>query len=246
VGLVVVVALLFSGWLNELSILREFASQRERFIQEALQHIYLFGGSIIVGVLIGVPLGIWAVHSKNADKPIFLIASIFQTIPSLALFGLLIAPLAALSLSFPILRELGIKGIGAAPAVIALIIYSLFPIIQNTYAGLRHVDPGVIEAGKGMGMRRFQIFRSVEAPLAAPIMVEGVRTAAVQAVGNTAVAALIGAGGLGQFIFQGLGQAASDLIILGAIPIIVLALLVDSLMKILVDITTPRGLRVRA
>jgi osmoprotectant transport system permease protein len=137
---------------------------------------------------------------------------------------------------------LGIRGVGATPAMIALIIYTLLPVIQNTYVSLRNLDPDVIDAGRGMGMGRMQVFRRIEVPLATPIVLEGLRIASVQSVGLTAVAALIGAGGLGAFVFQGLGQAAPDLIILGAIPIIVLALVVDALMRVVIRISRPRGL----
>jgi len=241
-GLTTFIVLLLSGWFNDISVMQEFMGQEERFTQELIKHILLFAGSVAIGTLIGIPLGIWSARSHRAEKPIFFIANITQTIPSLALFGLLIAPLSALSFAFPVLREFGIRGVGATPAIIALIIYSLLPIIQNTYTSLRNLDPAVIDAGLGMGMSRMQIFRRIEVPLAAPIVLEGVRIALVQSVGLTAVAALIGAGGLGAFVFQGLGQAAPDLIILGAIPIIILALLVDALMRTVVRITRPRGL----
>ena len=195
-----------------------------------------------IGIVLGVSLGFWATRSRHAERPIFFIANITQTIPSLALFGLLIAPLSALSFAYPWLRDIGIRGVGDAPAVFALVIYSLLPIVRNTYVGLKNVDPGTVNAGTGMGMSRWQLLRKIEAPLAAPLILEGVRTASVQSVGLTAVAALIGAGGLGWFIFQGLGQAASDLIILGTIPILFLALVVDGVMRLAVRLATPKGL----
>lgn len=241
-GLASIIVFVASGWLNSISILQEFFGREERFLQELLRHIFLFGGSVAIGSFIGIPLGIWAVRGARAEKPIFFMANITQTIPSLALFGFLIAPLSALSFAFPVLREFGIRGVGVAPAMIALIIYSLLPIIRNTYVGLRQLDPAVIDAGFGMGMSRAQIFRKLEVPLAAPLVLEGLRTAAVQSVGLAAVAALIGAGGLGWFIFRGIGQAAPDLIILGAIPIIGLALLVDAVMRSVVSIAKPKGL----
>jgi osmoprotectant transport system permease protein len=176
------------------------------------------------------------------ERPVFFLANITQTIPSLALFGLLIAPLSALSFAFPFLREIGIRGIGTTPALIALVIYSLLPIMRNTYVGLRQVDRSVIDAAIGMGMSRVKVFRRVEMPLAAPLVAEGVRIASVQSVGLATVAALIGAGGLGLFVFQGLGQAAPDLIILGTIPIIALALVVDALMRFVVRLVTPMGM----
>ena len=241
-GLAAIVTLLLTGWLNNISVVQEFLGRESRFQQEMVKHILLFGGSVTAGTFIGIPLGIWAARSRRAEKPIFYFANITQTIPSLALFGLLIAPLSALSFAFPALRELGIRGVGVAPALIALIVYSLLPIVRNTFVGLRQLDPAVIDAGLGMGMSRPQVFRRLEVPLAAPLVLEGVRTASVQAVGLAAVAALIGAGGLGWFIFQGLGQAAPDLIILGAIPIIVLALVVDAVMRTVVRVSTPKGL----
>ena len=241
-GLSVTVLLLLAGWFNNLSVMQEFIGREERFLQEFLRHVFLFGGSVVIGTIIGILLGIWATRSRRAEKPIFYFSNITQTIPSLALFGLLIAPLSALSFSFPVLRDIGIRGVGPAPAFIALVIYSLLPIVRNTYVSLRQVDPAVIDAGLGMGMSRRQVFRKVEIPLAAPIVLEGVRIASVQAVGLTAVAALIGAGGLGWFIFRGVGQAASDLILLGAIPIIILALVVDATMRAIIKAATPRGL----
>jgi osmoprotectant transport system permease protein len=241
-GLSVTVLLLLTGWLNNLSVMQEFIGREERFFQELLQHVFLFGGSVVIGTIIGVSLGIWATRSRRAEKPVFYFSSITQTIPSLALFGLLIAPLSALSFSFPVLRDIGIRGVGPAPAFIALVIYSLLPIVRNTYVSLRQVDPAVIDAGLGMGMSRRQVFRKVEIPLATPIVLEGVRIASVQSVGLAAIAALIGAGGLGWFIFRGVGQAANDLILLGAIPIIILALVVDATMRAIIKAATPKGL----
>jgi osmoprotectant transport system permease protein len=241
-GLVILLALLVTGWFKDLSIVQEFTGREERFVQELIHHIFLVGISVSIGTIFGIVLGIWAARSKRAERPIFFIANITQTIPSLALFGLLIAPLSALSFAFPMLREIGIRGVGDTPAIIALIIYSLLPIARNTYVGLRQLDIAVIDAGIGMGMSRSQIFRKIEVPLSAPLVLEGVRTASVQSVGLAAVAALIGAGGLGWFIFQGLGQAAADLILLGAIPIIILALIVDNVMRTIVKLATPKGL----
>lgn len=242
-GLAAILALLLTGQLNDLSIMQEFLGRRHRFTQELVHHIALVGASVAIGAALGILLGVWATRSRRAERPIFYIANISQTIPSLALFGFLIAPLSALSFAVPALRELGIRGIGNTPAIIALVIYSLLPIVRNTYAGLRQIDRAVIDAGLGMGMSRLQLFRRIEAPLAAPLVLEGMRTAAVQSVGLAAVAALIGAGGLGWFIFQGLGQAASDLILLGAIPTIMLALIVDGTMRNVVRLATPRGLQ---
>lgn len=241
-GLAVFVLLLSTGWWNNVSVMEEFSGYQQRFVQELLQHIRLFGVSVGIGTIIGIPLGVWATRSRYAERPVLYTAGIVQTVPSLALFGLLIAPLSALSFAFPVLRDIGIRGVGIAPAIIALAIYSLLPIVRNTYIGIRQVEPAAVDAGLGMGMSRWQVFFRVEIPLAAPLVLEGVRTASIQAVGLTTVAALIGAGGLGWFVFRGIGQAAPDLIILGAIPVIILALLVDAVMRAIVKLGTPRGL----
>jgi osmoprotectant transport system permease protein len=241
-GLVTLAILLASGWLRDLSVVREFLGREQRFLQELGRHIVLFSSSVLLGALLGIPLGIWAVSSKGTERLVFFITNIMQTVPSLALFGLLMAPLSALSFAFPLLRGLGISGVGVTPVVIALVIYSLLPVVRNTYVSIRQIDAAIINAGLGMGMSRARIFRKLEVPLAAPLVMEGIRIAAVQAVGNTTVAALIGAGGLGWFVFQGLGQAATDLVILGAVPIIVLALCIDAVMRFLVRLVTPKGL----
>ncbi len=242
----VFVGLVAAGWFNSLSLAREFASFRGRFYQELGTHVYLAIGSTLLAAAIAVPLGVWAARSRRAERPVSYVTNIVQTIPSLALFGLLIAPLSALSFAFPVLRDLGIRGVGTAPAVIALVVYSLLPVVRNTYTGLRQTDAAAIDAGRGMGMRRGQVFWRVELPLAAPLILDGVRTAAVQAVGLTTVAALIGAGGMGWFVFQGIGQAAPDQILLGALPVLVLALIVDGVMRAVVRLGTPRALRSEA
>jgi osmoprotectant transport system permease protein len=239
-GPILLLVLLYGGYFNELSIIKEFLTRKERFIQEFLQHIYLAGLAVGIAILLGVPLGILSFQKKIADKIIFFVANTAQTIPSLALFGLLMAPLTMLSESFPGLRQLGIKGIGWTPALIALTLYSLLPIIRNVATGLHIIDPAIIEAGTGMGMSRKQLLIKVELPLALPIILSGIRTATLQSIGNTTVAALIGAGGLGTFVFQGLGQAAPDLILLGAIPVIILALIADQIMQGIIILLTPR------
>jgi osmoprotectant transport system permease protein len=229
--------LLLRGDFNSLSIMVEFSGQRMRFMQEFLNHIFLVAVSVFIGSILGILLGIWASRNKIIERPVFFVTNIAQTIPSLALFGLLIAPLSALSFRFPALREIGIRGIGNAPAIIALVIYSLLPIVRNTFISIRQISPAVIDAGKGMGMSRFQVFSRIEIPLSIPLVLEGIRIASVQSVGLAAVAALIGAGGLGWFIFQGLGQAAPDMILLGTLPIILLALFTDGLMRFIIKIS---------
>jgi osmoprotectant transport system permease protein len=244
--IVLIVVGAVGGAYSDTSLAREFAGNEGRFVQELGRHISLSLGSVAIGTCIAIPLGIAAARSTRAERPIFVLASTIETIPSLALFGLMIAPLSALSHAYPALREIGIRGVGTAPALIALVLYSLLPIVHNTYVGLKEVSPAAMDAGRGMGMSRSQLARKVEFPLAAPLIAEGVRTATVQSVGGTVVAALIGAGGLGHFIFQGLGQAASDLILMGALPVIALALIVDIVMRWAIAGLTSKGLRAEA
>ena len=239
----VAIWMLVSGRLDSLSIMREFANRRERFFDEMIMHLMLVGSSVTLALALGIPLGLLAHRKKRMYGPTFLTLNTLQTMPSLALFGILIPILAAVTMRFPILTDLGIRGIGAAPAVIALTVYSLLPVARNTYTGFATVDPAAIEAGIGMGMTPGQLLMSVEFPIASPVILNGIRVALVQAIGLTAVAALIGAGGLGVFIFQGLGQAANDLILLGAIPTIFIAVVADSTMSVLVLALQPKGLR---
>ena len=236
-GPVIIVAALVFGWLNAFSVIVEFQSQQTRFVAELWRHLEIFGVSLAFAVIIGLPLGIWASRSRLA-RPLLAILGIIQTVPSLALFGLLLLTLVALKNALP---SIGVSAIGFLPAVIAITLYSLLPIVQNTYTGLRAVAQDVCDAGEGLGMSRLQLLFKVELPLAAPNIVSGVKIAAVQAVGGTTVAALIGAGGLGFFIFQGLGQAAPDLILLGTISVVILALLVNGIFQAIEDRLGSRG-----
>ncbi|MGM0786999.1 MAG: ABC transporter permease [Thermodesulfobacteriota bacterium] len=228
--------LTFSRALDDLSLWLEFASRSGRFIAEFKAHLFITGMSVGGAALLGLPLGVLLFRQKNLRLGVFSALNIMQTIPSLALFGLLIAPLAFLAARFPILRDFQIGGIGWAPAVIALTLYSLLPVVRNTFSGFDTLDDGVLEAGRGMGMGRTAMFFRVELPIAAPIILNGLRIASVQNIGNTAVAALIGAGGFGVFIFQGLGQAATDLVLLGAVPTILLAVLVDQFLQLIIHL----------
>ena len=237
-----ILILALTGYLNELSLTKEFLAKEKRFFQEFANHLTIAFTSVGLALIIAVPFGVLAYRNRIAEKPIFYAVNTAQTIPSLALFGLLIAPLSFLSTRFPALRSMGIRGIGTAPALIALTLYALLPITINTYTSLKMINPAIIEAGRGMGFNRRQLLFTIEIPLAAPVLLNGIRLAAVQAIGNTAVAALIGAGGLGFFIFQGLGQAASDLILLGAIPVVLLAVLCDRVLQILIWACTPKGI----
>lgn len=244
IGLIVVIALMVaSGLLDALSIMREYANNRGTFLAEFLTHLHLVGMALGPALLIGLPLGLMAHRLERVRGPLFGILNFFQTIPSIALFALLVAPLSALGDAFPWLRAMGVQGIGAAPAVIALIMYALLPVVRNTYAGFAGVPAHTLEAARGMGMTTRQILWQVEIPLALPVILSGLRIVTVQAIGLTVVAALIGAGGLGAFIFQGLGQYAIDLVLLGAVPTIALAVAADFLLQLLVALSKPAGTR---
>src|SRR6185312_13550058 len=152
----------------------------------------------------------------------------------------LIVPLSALASAVPALGALGVGGVGPAPAIIALILYALLPVARNTLAGIAAVPPAAIEAARGMGMTRRQVFWQIEMPLALPVLLAGLRIVTVQTIGLAVVAALIGAGGLGIFVWEGLGQYAVDLVLLGALPAIFLALAADFVLQIPVAVLRRR------
>ncbi|MDZ8055666.1 MAG: ABC transporter permease [Aulosira sp. ZfuVER01] len=183
-------------------------------VQHTLEHLLMVGIAIVIAILIGIPLGILITRQTQLRQPILGIANILQTIPSLALFGLLIP--------VPI-----IGGIGVVPAIVALTLYSLLPIIRNTYTGITGVDPAIREAGRGMGMTDRELLFQVEIPLAMGVILAGVRVATVIAIGIATIAAAIGAGGLGVFIFRGIAVVNNQLILAGAIPAAVIALIAD-------------------
>lgn len=219
-----VMTLLAFGHGNDLSLLREYHNQTD-FWHQAIRHLQLSLGSIVPAILVGIPLGVRCHRSAGLRAVIFPALNVLQTIPSLAMFGLLMIPLSLLASGYPLLAELGIRGIGAAPAVIALFFYSLLPIVSNTALGFDRIDASVREAATGMGMSAGQRLWQIEFPLAMPVILTGLRVVVTMNIGLVAVAALVGGGGFGTYIFQGLGQTATDLVILGAVPTLVLAFL---------------------
>ena len=325
-GLVGALLLIALGTLSDLGLAREFAVRGEDFAAEVVRHLALAGTSVFLAAAIGVPAAIQAARNERAAAVVLPTASLLQTLPSLALFGLMLGPLARLgnevsvgaallfifaglattaaliwgfrkvryrlagsltnlylgvtllvalvplalltvifavflndlivavfSLDFgeltlpgdlaAPLSTLGVRGIGTAPALIALTLYALLPIVRNCYTGIEEVPKSAIDAGRGMGMSRAQILRRVELPLALPLIVEGLRASAVLTIGIATVAFLIGAGGLGTFIESGISQQVPDLILLGAIPIILLALLVDALLRGVGALLTSPGIQ---
>jgi osmoprotectant transport system permease protein len=178
------------------------------------QHIGLVAISTAVALLVGLPLGVLVARREAWRKPILGLTNVVQTVPSLALFGLLIP----------------VFGIGAWTAISALVLYALLPIVRNTSVGIMSVDPAIREAGRGMGMTEGELLRLVELPLAAGVILAGVRTAVVVSVGIATIAAAIGAGGLGVYIFRGVATVDDTLILAGAVPTALLALVADGLL----------------
>ena len=186
----------------------------EEILQRSGQHLFLVFTAIAIAILIGIPLGILITRKPALSRPVLGFANAIQTMPSLAIFGFLIP--------VPF-----IGGIGPRTAIVALILYSLLPIIRNTYLGIMGVDPAIREAGLGMGMTDRQLLMQVEIPLALGVILGGVRLATVIGVGLATIAAAIGAGGLGEFIFRGVAIVDSQLILAGAIPAAIMALTAD-------------------
>ncbi|ASG78522.1 MULTISPECIES: ABC transporter permease [Lactiplantibacillus] len=195
-----------------------------QLIVKTWQHIYISAFSLLLGVIVAVPIGILLTRVKPIANVVMSIASMLQTIPAMALLALMIP----------------FFGIGAIPAIIALFIYSLLPILRNTYLGMEDVDPALIDAAKGMGMTNWQSIVKVELPMAAPVIMAGIRLSATYVIAWAALASYIGAGGLGDFIFNGLNLYRTDLILGGSIPVIILALIVDWLLGKLEAVVTPR------
>ncbi|EPP1149746.1 ABC transporter permease [Yersinia enterocolitica] len=229
-----VVILLATGQLDQLSLLKEYVNRQDVFNDALWQHLQILFATLVPAMLLGIPLGLFCFRSPRFQVAVFSTLNIIQTIPSIALFGLLIAPLAGLAAAIPWLAEHGVSGIGLAPAIVALVLYALLPLVRNVVAGLDAVPDSVVESARGMGMTRSQLFFRVQIPIAMPLIVSGVRIIAVQTVGLAVVAALIGAGGLGAIVFQGLLSSALDLVLLGVIPVVVMAVVVDSLFKFIV------------
>ncbi|WP_246125662.1 ABC transporter permease [Alkalicoccus halolimnae] len=194
-----------------------------------LEHIQLLGVSLTIAILIGVPVGIYLTTNEQLAETVLQAASIILTIPSIALFGVMI----------PVLSLIG-QGIGFLPAVIALILYSQLPIIRNTYTGINNVDPNIRDAAKGLGMTTMQRLLKVEIPNSLPLIMAGVRTATVLSIGIGAIAAFIGSGGLGVLIDMGISRGNRNMIVAGALSISILAITADFFLKTLQNKFSPK------
>jgi osmoprotectant transport system permease protein len=245
VGVLVVAALaigllLVSGHWDSLSILKEYANRADSFWAEGSKHITLALGSLAAAVIVGLPLGILCHRVERLRTGVLNVLNIVQTIPSIALFGLLIAPLGWVAAHVPGAAALGIRGIGTAPAFVALFLYSLLPVVANTVVGLGGVPRAANDAAWGMGMTDRQRLFGVEFPLAFPVILTGIRIVLVQNIGLATIAALIGGGGFGVFVFQGVGQTAMDLVLLGAVPTVALAFAAAIILDAVIEMTATK------
>lgn len=197
------------------------------------EHIWIVAFSVFLATIAAIPIGVYISYNDQIAKRIINAANILMTIPSIALFGLML----------PLLSIIG-QGLGKVPAVTALVLYSQLPIIRNTYVAIKNVPPEIVEAGKGMGMNRWTRLREVELPLAVPVIIAGLRTAAVMNIGIASIAAYIGAGGLGVFIQQGIARVYDEMIIAGALLVALLAIFVDAGMVVLERVLTPKGTKI--
>lgn len=214
--------------INSIVSFKDFVVSRQSQIMDlTLQHIELTVFAVIMAIIAGIPLGILISRYKKLSGPVIGFANLIQAVPSLALLGFLI----------PIL------GIGSMPAILMVFLYSLLPIIKNTYTGLMNINPDVIESSKGMGMTNKQILKLVQLPLAFPVIMTGIRISAVTAVGLMTIAAFIGAGGLGYMVFSGVQTVDNNMILAGAIPACLLALIMDSVVEKIEKGVTPPGIR---
>jgi len=186
-------------------------SNYEQITELLGQHLYLSIISVLIAIIIGIPLGILISNEPKLSKPIIGTTNVIQAVPSLALLGFLI----------PFI------GIGSNPAIVMVVLYSLLPIVKNTYTGLTNIDGDILEAAKGIGLTKSQTMRKVQLPLAFPMIMAGIRISAVTAVGLMTIAAFVGAGGLGYLVFSGVQTVDNNMILAGAIPACILALLID-------------------
>ncbi|MGL5089099.1 MAG: glycine betaine ABC transporter substrate-binding protein [Cetobacterium sp.] len=208
------------------SFIKYFIEKLPEVYVALMQHIEIIGLAVTIAIIIGVPIGIFIIRSERLSKIVLTIAGIFQTVPSLALFGLIIP----------------IMGIGIKPAVFVLFLYSLLPIITNTYIGIKGVDKSTIQAAIGMGMTNFQVLTKVKLPIAIAVIMGGIRISTVATIGTATIAALIGAGGLGELIFRGISTSNNNLVLTGAIPTAILAFVANYFLGVLEKVLTPSGM----
>lgn len=209
-------------------LIETIRDRSDLIIDSFMQHIFLSFVALFIAIIISVPLGMFVSKNRSLAEPIIGVTAVLQTIPSLALFGFLV----------PII------GIGSKTALVALVIYALLPIVRNVYTGITSVDQSIIEAGSGMGMTPNQVLFKIELPIALPFIMAGIRTATVLTVGIATLATFVGAGGLGDIIYRGLQSYNNTLVFAGAVPVALLAILFDVLLKFVEKGVTPKGLKI--
>lgn len=220
-----------TGVLDDLGIVREWTATRDTFGRELVRHLFYALGATAGAVVVGIPLGVLAARRRRAEAGIMAVLNIGQVLPALAFVGIMIPILGGLSDRLSPLKAVGISGIGWAPVMIVLLVYALYPVTRNTTVAIRSLDPAVVDSASGMGMSRRRLLWEVEFPLALPVVLAGVRVALVQSTAGAIIAAFVGGGGLGTIMFIGLEQTSMDLVLVGVIPIAVLALLFDTLLR---------------
>ncbi len=243
--------LVHAGWLivqgepagNWLLRVAQEEAQSGGIQQRIREHLWLSAVSATLSIAVGVAIGIWGYHRERVARVALYVSGVILTLPSLALFAMLMEPYAALANAYPVLRGYGIGGLGAAPAITGLTLYGLLPVIRNTYAGLRGVSAAQLDAARGMGMTPGQIMFLVLLPHALPVIMAGVRQTAILLIGIATLAQLIGGGGLGYYILMGINRASIAHILIGAIPAVLVAVVVDFLLSWLGRSLTPKGLR---
>ena len=209
------------------TFMEQLMTKKSEILSLLLEHIQLTVIAVLIAVVIGVPLGIFITKNKKLASGVIGFANLTQAIPSLAILGFLI----------PVI------GIGSAPAITMVVLYSMLPIIKNTYTGITNINPDTLEAAKGLGMTSGQTLKLIKIPLAMPVMMAGIRMAAVTAVGLMTIAAFVGAGGLGYLVFSGIQTVDNNLILFGAIPAAILALVIDWITGKIEAATMPNGIR---
>jgi len=241
IAIVAVGGIFASGILADISVMKEYANRADAFWAEMSRHAMLALGSMLVAFLIGLPLGVVCHRVSWLRAAALNMLNILQTIPSIALFGLLILPLGWVAAHIPGAAAIGISGIGTAPAFVALVLYSLLPVVANTVAGLENVPREANDAARGAGMTDLQRLFSIEFPLTFPSLLAAIRIVLIQNIGMATIAALIGGGGMGVFVFQGLGQSAMDLVLLGALPTVAMSFVAAIVLDALVDFSKAPG-----
>lgn len=227
-----IAVLLMMGKLDGLSILREYENIKDMYLDSLQSHIVLSAVVILNGILIGVPLGYVVNQNAKAEKIIFGILNITETIPGISFIAILMIPFAYLSRNYPALREYGIKEFGSGPAIIVLVFYAVFPIIHNTRAAFKGIDDKYVEIALAMGMTRRRVFFKILVPMAFPTILSGIRLATVYTISGVTLAAMIGGGGLGYFM---LTSDSMDKVLLGVIPIVIMTFVADKGLKYISD-----------